>query len=809
MKITKAFRKNITRTITGSFGRYMAILLIVMLGVGFLSGLVLTNPVMMKVEENFINQTNFYDLRLLSTIGFDEDDVKAVSAVDGVETVESSVTADVLVNRLEDSIAMRAHMLLDHINTVELADGRMPEKGSECLIDATNMSGYQIGDTIVLADDNQEDTLSLFAFREYTIVGSCYSSLYMSMEAGNTDIGDGTLSGYLFIPRSGFDSEYDTEIYLTISKQYELYSDEYEDAITELSDLAENAALVSTDSRFQKLYNDGKESLIEAQETLDRESADAKQKLDDAKRKLDDAKATLDDANIQIAEGEKQLADSKEVLEQSKQSLDQAAAKMDEDANSWEQALETARTSLKNATKEFKAQTKAAQEELDEAYSNLQQSKSQLDQLKALIDSGYATEEQIQTYEAGMVQYQKGLKSYETNLASLNATITATQKQLDKTKSELDTFESGIKEYYEGLDAYESGLKDLKASQIEYEDGLAKYEAGMAEYEDGLADYKKDIEDAQAEIDEGWEELEELEEPSVFVMDRNYNTGYSTYQNDASIVNKIATVLPIFFFLIAALVCSTTMTRMIDDDRTDIGTLRALGYQKGAIYFKYICYSGSAAIIGCIIGYLGLGYLFPQVIWIAYKMLYKIPGTAVIYSAWLFALCLILSLLCSVGVTILNLRHVLKEMPAELIRPVAPPAGKRILLEYIGFIWKRLKFLHKVTLRNIFRFKKRMIMMILGIAGCTGLIVTGFGIHDSVSDICDYQYDDIMQYDLSVQTSDEVDAKLLDKIESACGDSFSQMVSAVQKSVDITGEDATKSVYVIASDDTKLKDFIS
>ena len=295
-------------------------------------------------------------------------------------------------------------------------------------------------------------------------------------------------------------------------------------------------------------------------------------------------------------------------------------------------------------------------------------------------------------------------------------------------------------------------------------------------------------------------EFPELEEPEIFVLDRNTNTGYVCYDNDTNIVDGLAKVFPVFFFLIAALVCSTTMTRMIDDERGQIGTLRALGYTNTAIIWKYMVYSGSAAIIGCIIGFFGGCFAFPFAIGEAYKMLYDFGRSVEFYfEPLLLIITILVSLLCSVGTTFLACKNELRCMPAELIRPKAPAAGKRIFMEKITFIWKRMKFLHKITTRNVFRFKKRMIMMIMGIAGCTALVMAGFGIKDSVSNIAEFQYDEIEVYDMEITFAEKISDEDYNELENILGDNATNISPLYKTTIEYISGESVKSVYLCSA----------
>lgn len=247
---------------------------------------------------------------------------------------------------------------------------------------------------------------------------------------------------------------------------------------------------------------------------------------------------------------------------------------------------------------------------------------------------------------------------------------------------------------------------------------------------------------------------------------------------------------------------------MIDDERTQIGTFRALGYRSVTILSKYLIYSGSAAIIGCLSGFFAGVSLFPIAIWKAYQMLYKFSDVTPVIQYPLLAISLLVSLLCSAGTTYAVCKNELRSYPATLIRPKAPEAGKRILLERIGFLWKRMKFLYKVSARNIFRFKKRMIMMILGISGCTALVLTGFGISDSISNIANYQFGEIMKYDVGVTYHDRIETEAVSEVNSEFEDRIENLAVLSLSSADISYKKVTKSVSLVVSEDEHLSDAI-
>lgn len=946
--MTRTLKKNIRRSITGSLGRYIAILLIIMLGVAFLSGLKLTHPAMGATQSDYLQQTSLYDLRLLSTIGFDEEDVAAVAACDGVTDAEGSVNADFILLRDGEELVYRAHALTTAINRPDLTAGRMPQADNECLVDSNRFSEDIIGQTLSLSEANDEDTLENFAYTEYTVTGLARSPLYLSVERGTTSLGNGTLSGFVLIPAGGFDTEYYTELYVKCDDGFSPYSDEYDHYVDVLADAVEQEATLSVETRYDTLVSDAETEIADAEQELEDSRADAQSELDDAKRELDnalvelqdgeaeladakaelqDGEAELEDARLELLDGEAELSDAKSQLDAAKAELDAAAEQIQSGFTSWEGALAAGRTALRDGQSQLDSAIAAGSQQLAD-------SKSQLDALEETYASGLAQwqagsaeYEQYQAqWQAGYDQYAAALAEYEQNnaacesalaqyeaaqaafdavkdtlppeeaaaqgaaleqtrltleqtaaalaagkaqLDSSGAELEGQKQQLDASKAQLDEseaqltqlraaldsgwseygngldqleqqrtqqqatldsaaasldeFEAGVAAYYDGLAQYQSGARSLAEGRTEYEAGVQRiadgwndyeegaqtladswteYNDGLADYEQGLADFDTEIADAEDQIADARRELADLKAPKLYVLDRaSSNTGYATFESDSQIVDRLAGVFPIFFFLIAALVCSTTMTRMVDDDRTQIGTLRALGYSRGSILAKYLLYSGSAATIGCLIGYFGGGYLFPLVIWTAYQMLYKIPGYICTFDPLLFIICLAASLLCSAGTTYLACRRAMADTPANLIRPKTPAAGKRILLERIGFFWKRLKFLHKVTLRNIFRFKKRMFMMILGIAGCTALVLTGFGIHDSVANIGNFQFDNIQKYDVSILCDDGMSDEWLADTVDAYGGRMDAYATALMSSGELTGPAATKTVYFVVSDD--------
>lgn len=655
--------KSTFREIKESLGRFLAILAIVALGVGFFAGLKVTQPAMLETAQRYFDKTSLYDYRLISTVGFSEDEVETIKEQKDVAAAEGAVTFDIICESGGKERVIKMHSITEDVNRLVLVDGKMPENASECVVDSNLYDASMIGKTIKLSGDNDADDLEHFSSREYKITGIVQSPLYSQFERGSTSLGNGRVSGFAYLLPEGFADEYYTEVYVKFDSDFPLYSEEYDAYINQKQDAWETLAENLAAERYQTVRSEAETKLLDGKKQL-------AEKKEGTKSQLDDAKIQLEDAKSQIEEGEKQLADAKKQLEESKAQIAEKEAE------------------LSNAKKQ--------------------------------------------------------------------------------------------------------------------------YEDGKKEYEDGLSTYNKEIEKAEKKISDGEKTLQELKEPDTYVLGRDTNVGYVCFESDSGIVDGVADVFPIFFFLVAALVCVTTMNRMVEEQRTQIGVLKALGYSEHTIMAKYMFYSGSAALTGCVAGFALGTVMFPKVIWYAYGMLYKMESLVYVFDWKLAVISVTVSLICSVGTTFVSVRRELTEVAAELMRPKTPKAGKRVFLEYLPFIWKRLKFLQKVSMRNIFRYKKRFFMMVVGISGCSALLVTGFGVRDSVTGIITQQYTQIQTYDIGITYSSSVAQKQKDELENKEKDGVKNFVFVAEKSMDLVGEEKTKSVSLIMADpDSDITPFIN
>ncbi len=481
--------------------------------------------------------------------------------------------------------------------------------------------------------------------------------------------------------------------------------------------------------------------------------------------------------------------------EQGKSQLEAAAAEGRKQMEAAWAQLEAQKDSMPEeqyaaAAAALAAQAEAAQKELEAGQAQLDAAKAQLDAAAKELDSGSAelneawrelnrAEEELDEAEAELEEAKKELNSAKAELDSAKAELDEGKAELDDAKAELDDakaelddaraelddaqreLEQGEQDLKDGWADYNKGVADLQKARVdgrqelddalvELNDGEQEYADGLVEYEDGKREADEEIADAQRKLDDAQDELDEVEECEWYVLSRFTNAGIVGYAQDSGRVSNLANVFPVIFFLVAALACLTTMTRMVEEQRTQIGSLKAMGFSRLAISKKYIGYAFSASLVGGILG-LSLGCtLIPLVIANAFNIMYAIPPLEFKPQTELYFLCVLAAVVCTTGAALWACLSTLIDTPANLMRPRAPKAGRRVLLERVGFVWKRLTFTWKVTMRNLFRYQRRFWMTVIGIGGCTALIVTGFGLHESIFSILDQQFDHVFLYDATL-----------------------------------------------------------
>ena len=623
-----AFNTETLRSITHSFGRFLAIAAIVALGTGFYAGLRMTAPDMKLAADEYFDGTSLMDIRVLSTLGLTDDDIAALRHVEGVEAVMPARETDVMASIDGEQYATRVHSLPDAARTSDTSDGvharsddpdylnrpllvrgSWPQKTGECVLSANLVENdaIAVGDTLTITEGVQDVDQTLVT-RTYTVTGFVNAPYYAtSSSMGETTLGSGSIQQYMYVPESDFSADLPyTEAYLAVRgvANERASSDAYQRLVDEVADRIKALAPEREQARVDQLKSDAQKELDEKRADYERERADAQSQLDDAKRQLDDAAARLQDGRAQL------------------------------------------------------------------------------------------------------------------------------------------------------------------------EQGRADYDSGLAEYEQKKSDADAQLADAERRLDDAQKQIDDLERPEWLVMDRTANYGAASFEADADRVDSIAAVFPFIFFLVAALVALTTMTRMVEEERALIGTFKALGYRRTRIASKYLAYAAAASGIGSILGILALSQVLPAVIMKAYGIIYFVPELPLPLPVDPGFAGLAAGL--GVGVTLFAtwaaVAATLRERPAQLMLPRAPKAGKRIVLERIGPLWRHLSFSWKVTFRNLFRYKKRFVMTVIGIAGCTALLLTGLGLSNAINDIIDKQFGEITKYNAVVTLADDLSSEEQRRIDDLLDD---------------------------------------
>ena len=944
-------RKDFIIEIKKTMGRFVSIFFIVALGVAFYSGIRASEPSMRFTADQYFDDSELMDLKVMGTMGLTKADIKAIGKVSGIEAVEGGYSKDVLCPVGDNEKVVHMLSMQKNFNQVSVVKGRLPEKAGECLVDEDFLSytDLKVGDTVTFHSGDGEALTDSLVTDTYKIVGIGNSPLYISFGRGSSTIGTGEISGFVVVDKASFDMDVYTEAYVKVSGAEEktAFTDEYNN----LSDAAKEAVSAIEEERCavrkQEIVDEANEKLADSEKTVNEKSQEledakkelesgkskAAEELEKAKQQITDGEAELADAKQQIADGETQLADAKAQLNDKQAQLDSAEAQYESgkaQLDQKEQELADAeQVYLSNYSKYMpiitagkeqipagKSQIADGKKRLDEglaplnqlkdelagiedeisqcdskiaglktqldgmdsevyrkyvnipkenrneeeqAYvekwenlntklAGMQERKTQLENTKQekLNKAGFATEadleaqitsltkqkEDLDAKETALLQQEQTLAAQEEELLSAGRQITdgksqiaAARYQLDSTKSQITDGKAQILSAWALLNEKEDTLNASKAQlasgEQELADGRSEYEQAAKEAEeqitDGQAkitDGEKQLTDAKQQIADAKAEIKKIENPKWYVQTReDALTEYQGYGDNADRMRSIGKVFPVLFFLVAALISLTTMTRMVEEQRVQIGTMKALGYGKAAIAGKYIGYALIATLGGSIFGVLVGEKILPFIIIYAYMILYKhLPAILVPYHMIYALQASGIAVACTLIATIASCYKELAAEPAELMRPAAPKQGKRILLERIGIIWKHLNFTWKSTVRNLIRYKKRFFMTIFGIGGCMALMVVGFGLKDCIYEIVSLQYEKVQFYDAATYMSDDISEENRQQLHDYLDQNadIKETIEARMQKTDVKSASGKKTLYLmVPSDNEKIEDFLS
>lgn len=798
------FFKDLFRLIKTSFNRFIFLFCIVVIGVGFLMGLSSTPSIMRESVNGLYNELNYRDLKVYSNFGFCNEDINAINKLDYVEEVEGSYERDAYVRFNGESYVARFAEINTHIDRFELVEGRLPINDNECLISSTHLFGLGISSKDILNkridaylnDDDLDESLKNTSF---IIVGTFETPEYMSKILSSSNLDNKKLDTIFLINNSNFISDYysclkikfkNSSDYISFGKDYENLTNKYIDEFETFSDSQKEVCRT-------KIVNKALDEIKDAEDELATEEKKGKKELADALKEIKDGEQKIIDAENEIAINEPKLNDAKSNLDTQAVTVNNAISSMETSSGlSFNVIYQT----VKDA---------------HDDYVHLASSK-----ISHIIDDRYWS---VIGIPYSLSQYNdavNGLPDAASAASVIATTNLAYEGFVDGVLSTYDTAYSpslednfnSIKSLYDGKNAINNGYKEIEDGKRKIEDGRREIEENKKKIKDGYRDYYKGLKefnekiaDAKKEIADAKKELDDLKDAKWIILDKSLDYSFALYKGSCDQMEKIGYIMPLLFFLVGILVCITTMTRLIQEQRTQIGIYRALGYSKNIVIIKYILYVLIASFVGSVVGvFVGMA-IFPPVIYNTWRLLYTLPSMKVVYPFMDLCLSLFSFSIIMVIVTYFVVRDCLDERPSNLLRPKAPKSSKPILLEKIKIIWNQISFTGKVTFRNLFRYKARFFMTIIGVAGCTGLLVLGFGIKDSISDVVEIQYTDFYQHNYLVNLAsdlkeDEIDSVIdtLDKDDSI--DNISSVYEYSGK-VFLNNKDSVINVEILSDDD--------
>ena len=813
-----AFNTETLRSITHSLGRFLAIAAIVALGTGFYAGLRMTAPDMKLAADEYFDGTSLMDIRVLSTLGLTDDDIAALRHVEGVEAVMPARETDVMVTIDSEQYAARIHSLPDAARTSDTSDGvharsddpdylnrpllvrgSWPQKAGECVLSANLVENdaIAIGDTVTITEGTQDvdDTL---VTRTYTVTGFENAPYYAtSSSMGETTLGSGSIQQYMYVPESDFSADLPyTEAYVAVRGGGRARVERRVRPARGRGDGPHRGARPEREqARVDGLKADAQKELDEKRADYEREKADAQAQLDDAQRQLDEAAVTIAQSEQQLADGQAsydsgvtELANQKASAEAQLADAERQIADGQAQLDAQRPALEDGAAQLQQGWEAYDAQAAQVEAQLAPVEAQIAAGWQQLSQMQAQLDELNEDPEANAEAIAALVQQQ--IAALQQQLAAAQQQVDGARQQLADARSTLDqqqaSYDAGKAQFDASAQQLEQARAELAAarsqadSQIaaaqqqldsaaaQLQDGRAQLEQGRADYDSGLAEYERQKADADerlagtpsARLDDAQRQIDDLESPREWPGRGPHGQPRAppASRRTPTAWDSIAAVFPFIFFLVAALVALTTMTRMVEEERALIGTFKALGYRRGRIASKYLAYAAVAIGAGSLVGILVLSQVLPAVIMKAYGIIYFMPELPLPLPIDPWSAGLRRSRRRRDAVRHLGRchRHPARAPRAASCcrarrRPAAHPARA-----HRAPVGGNLSFSWKVTFRNLFRYKEGFIMTVIGIAGCTALLLTGLGLSNAINDIIDKQFGEITKYNATVTLSDDL-----------------------------------------------------
>ena len=802
----KAYLKDSRKMFKNNLVRFISIVIIIMLGTAFFIGMNSVAPAMEDTAEEYMKDKNIFDISLSSNLGYTDEDIERFKQNEHITEIKGEYTYDALAAFEEEDIVVRFLSIKDdlNMNQNDIFEGRNVENDGECLISSKlrDIYGYEIGDKIKAyrKDDTKiEDSLEC---TEFEIVGMVRNPVYISKFYGNTTLLTGELKGYIMIKEEAFKLEQYTtiNIKIDIDKEISRFSDDYKEKNKEILSEIEEINDTIAKEKYDKIYGE-----------ISKVISDSETSIKDTEKKLAKIYTKITNSQLQINKGITDISANVASYYNTNSIYQKVLERKNKISNLYTNLneLEVKKANLETTSSELKYKSINLEDALEAIENEIDKNLYEIyfldDEESKFVQLSKENNDLYYEYNKKNSEYKEISKEYERQIEELKNT----EKQITETKEQINNLQAELYNSFNGQVDLISGIgnAELNAQTEKINKSI-----------DELNEYKKKIEEAKVE--------EQIEKAKGQLNDKKSqlakfkviseatplyeNSGFKSLKNDLEKIAIMGKIFPVMFFVIAALVTITTITRMIEEDRKNIGTLKALGYSKKTIISRYIIYSLSAGMIGTIIGAILGTAVIIQILFVSYSSLYDLPDLAFNINVYYTLIALAISLISTVFVaTVVTLKE-LKENTAELMRPKTEVKGKSILLEKIPFIWKKLDFLFKICFRNIFRHKRRLLMTLIGIAGCTALTYAGLGLQSEINNISSKQFRDIKKIYMEVYLQGEFNSEEVSEIEEYVKeqDYIKEITSVKQTSFTVGANDTTKDVFYIAISGEEVDKYI-
>lgn len=848
--------KDIRKTFSNSWGRFFSIMMLMALGSFALVGLFVTGPDMRETGKHYFEDLNVADITIIGDYGINEIDQGNIEKASDIKDIEYIYLKDVVVENT--NISFRIFSKPESISKYEVVEGRMPEADDEIVIDSVYGNEYEIGDTINFTESSDIIGAKILKRHDFKVVGYINSGeILSSINRGQTTAGTGELNSFAVVNEEVFDSNVYMMAKITFkdTQGVDPYSDEYVDLIQEhkdnLSELLEDQPEIRMESiqeEYESKIDDGRKQLDEVKKQLEDAKAqlnEAKSQIESAKIQIEENEVKLNDAKSQIEKGEAEIAEKENYFNQKKSEYDSGISELAVKKNQLESGKEEINTKQKEVN-DIKTQLQSAKQQYEEGIDSL---KVGISQIESVITNPNLSELEKKQLEKKMLGYKAQLEQIESEhntfieeiynpgitkvneaqaqideknqeLQNGQLAITQAEEKLVLAKAQLDEgnfqLENAKQQLVSAKSEYSSGISQLEGAKSELASKETEYNEKLEEFQEEEPKAEKEIKENEEKLNDARKEFEDLPGPVYSFNSRREipgGEGYKIYSTVSSIIDSMTKVFPAFLYLVAALVTLTTMTRFVDEERINLGTLKALGYDDFDIIKKFTIYGTISGMLGTVIG-IFLGHtLLPYIVYNAYSSGFTVPQIELHFNWKIAVLSIALSIISAVIPAYIVASKELKDKPSRLLLPKPPVKGSKIFIERITPIWSRMSFTHKVTARNIFRYKKRMLMTIFGVAGSVALLFAGFAVQHSIAGMKDSQFGDILKYDIIVaenSSSKESDKQeLLDLLKSNGVDRYSPVYYETVSKVAGKNNDRQDIKLIVSEDANDFNSYIS